>query len=102
MNNDPWAHRSEGMRCATCMWWLEKARKVTEVVAGPGLTMGPDPAEYGMVRVSDDIPERVSEDVAAPKPRLGRCRRHAPTMNGFVPTFETDWCGDHRLDENAL
>jgi len=21
---DPWAHRSIGMRCKTCMWWLRK------------------------------------------------------------------------------
>lgn len=33
---------------------------------------------------------------------LGRCRRHAPTMKGFVPVFETDWCGDHRLDESLF
>jgi hypothetical protein len=30
---------------------------------------------------------------------LGRCRRHAPTMNGYPIVFPTDWCGDHRLDE---
>lgn len=33
---------------------------------------------------------------------LGRCRRHAPSINGFVPVFETDWCGDHRIDENKI
>lgn len=33
---------------------------------------------------------------------LGRCRRHAPSMNGFAPVFSTDWCGDHRLDENKI
>ena len=21
---------------------------------------------------------------------------------GFVPVFETDWCGEHRLDENSI
>jgi|GEM_PF-4183626 len=21
---DPWKHRSDGMRCKTCMWWLRK------------------------------------------------------------------------------
>lgn len=21
---DPWSHRSEGMRCKTCMWWAPK------------------------------------------------------------------------------
>lgn len=33
---------------------------------------------------------------------LGRCRRHAPTMAGYPPTFEADWCGDHKLDETKL
>ena len=30
---------------------------------------------------------------------LGRCRRHAPTMNGYPVVFPVDWCGDHKLDE---
>jgi Pyruvate/2-oxoacid:ferredoxin oxidoreductase delta subunit len=33
---------------------------------------------------------------------IGRCRRHAPTMNGFPVVFPTDWCGDHKLDENKI
>ena len=33
---------------------------------------------------------------------LGRCRRHAPTMNGYPVVFESDWCGDHKLDEEKL
>jgi hypothetical protein len=33
---------------------------------------------------------------------LGRCRRHCPTMNGFPGVFNTDWCGDHKLDENKI
>lgn len=33
---------------------------------------------------------------------FGRCRRHAPTMSGYPAVFETDWCGDHKLDENKL
>ena len=31
--------------------------------------------------------------------RLGRCRRHAPTMSGFPVVYEDDWCGDHKLKE---
>jgi len=31
---------------------------------------------------------------------IGRCRRRAPTLNGFPVMYRTDWCGDHRLDEN--
>ena len=30
---------------------------------------------------------------------VGRCRRHAPTMNGFPVVFTKDWCGDHKIDE---
>jgi hypothetical protein len=35
-------------------------------------------------------------------PILGRCRKHAPTLNGWPAVFENDWCGDHKLDENKL
>lgn len=66
---DPWAHRSQGMKCASCMWFV--AKKAAD-------KSKPVP-ECGM---------------------LGRCRRHAPTMNGYPATFESDWCGDHKLDEN--
>lgn len=55
---DPWAHRSAGMKCLTCMWFVHKA---------PG--------------------------------NVGRCRRHAPTMNGYPVVFPDDWCGDHKLNE---
>ena len=58
--DDNWAHRSESMRCLTCMWFVQK----TEV--------------------------------------LGRCRRRAPTMSGYPAVFRTDWCGDHKLDENKI
>ena len=33
---------------------------------------------------------------------IGRCRRHAPTMQGYTVVFVSDWCGDHKLDENAM
>lgn len=29
--------------------------------------------------------------------KIGRCRRHAPTMSGFPIVYPVDWCGDHRL-----
>lgn len=38
----------------------------------------------------------------APREDFGRCRRNAPTMKGFVPVFASDWCGEHRMDENKL
>jgi hypothetical protein len=33
---------------------------------------------------------------------IGRCRRHAPTMQGFPVVYENDWCGDHKVDENSI
>lgn len=60
---DNWVHRSTGMRCGTCMWWVQK---------GDG--------------------DRV----------FGRCRKHAPTLDGWPAVFATDWCGDHKLDEKEI
>ena len=33
---------------------------------------------------------------------IGRCRRSNPTMKGFPALFPTDWCGEHKIDENKL
>lgn len=33
---------------------------------------------------------------------VGRCRRHAPSMNGYPVVMVTDWCGDHKLDEKTV
>lgn len=67
---DPWKHRSAGMRCRTCLWFVEK-----------------NPS--GLVSKAE-------------APVVGRCRRHAPTMGGYPVVYQTDWCGDHRLDENKV
>ena len=66
--NDNWKHRSKGMRCQTCMYFVEK----------------------------------ILLDEAGDRDRLGRCRRHAPTMSGWPVIFVSDWCGDHKLDENKI
>lgn len=31
-----------------------------------------------------------------------RCRRHAPTMNGYPAVYKDDWCGDHKMDKQAI
>jgi hypothetical protein len=64
VTKDPWAHRSAGMVCATCMWFAEKP--ATQVVG---------------------------------RDKIGRCRRHAPTMNGYPVVYGNDWCGDREADE---
>jgi hypothetical protein len=71
---DPWVHRSQGMRCKTCIWYVEKQTQ----------------------RIG------TSDSDVNPLNTIGRCRRHAPTMNGYPVVFVNDWCGDHRLDENKL
>ncbi len=74
--HDNWKHRSQGMRCRTCMYMVLKMPMQTQPTSNdPGVEL---------------------------KGELGRCRRHAPTMAGFPAVFETDWCGDHKLDENKI
>lgn len=67
---DPWVHRSSGMKCRTCMWFV-----------------GKEPQALTVTVKSHEV---------------GRCRRHAPTMGGYPVVYMTDWCGDHRLDENKI
>lgn len=74
MAEDNWKHRGKGMRCRTCMFFVEK---VNEIAA---------PAS----------PERCVAPETSPGTQ-GRCRRHAPTTVGFPVVFESDWCGDHKL-----
>jgi hypothetical protein len=66
--SDPWKHRAVGMRCLTCMWFVEKEGQQQTNHRG----------------------------------QLGRCRRHAPSMNGFPAVFGMDWCGDHKMDETKI
>ena len=65
MSSDNWAHRSKGIACGTCMWF---------------------------------VPKRVGEQPT----EIGRCRRRAPTLNGWPAVFDSDWCCDHKLDESKL
>lgn len=67
---DPWKHRSKGMRCSTCIWFVPKFSEAPVM-----------PQDHKIV---------------------GRCRRHAPTMNGYPVVYQDDWCGDHRIDENKV
>ena len=69
VKEDNWQHRSLGMKCMTCMWFVEKPAKG----GGPHLDA-----------------------------TLGRCRRHAPSMHGWPVMFESDWCGDHKIDEEKV
>ena len=88
--SDPWKHRSEGMRCKTCMWFAPKQAKVV--------------VENIEIDPSDLHPGKVIhvESPSLPSVDIGRCRRHAPTMNGYPVVFVNDWCGDHKLNENTI
>jgi hypothetical protein len=66
--HDMQQHRSEGMRCSTCMWWVEQ----------------------------------VDQGLSWWSWSLGRCRKHAPRLEGWPAVYDIDWCGDHKLDEAKL
>ena len=49
------------------------------------------------------VPKFTNEPVVPEGHKIvGRCRRHAPTMNGYPVVYPNDWCGDHRIDENKI
>jgi len=31
-----------------------------------------------------------------------RCRRHAPTLQGYPAVYPNDWCGDHKKDKESM
>jgi len=80
-NMDPWKNRSTGMRCRTCMWFVQKVEK--------------QPVTWDDAEKHGINAERKSKVV-------GRCRRHAPIMSGYPVCYADDWCGDHRVDENKI
>ena len=84
--SDPWKHRSSTMKCVTCMWFVEK-------VVPPTLAEQFEGLEAGSVSAAP------IQEVRAV---FGRCRKRAPTMNGYPAVFGADWCGDHKLDENKI
>lgn len=84
---DPWKHRSAGMTCSTCMWFVEK---VTQ----------PQPGTFSEVTGEGDFPHTEIKATVTKDHGFGRCRRHAPTVQGYPTVFGNDWCGDHKLDEN--
>ena len=48
------------------------------------------------------VPKIKSENNTPIVGNIGRCRKHAPTMNGYPAVYMNDWCGDHKLDENKV
>ncbi len=34
--------------------------------------------------------------------QIGRCRKHAPTLDGWPVMMISDWCGDHKLDKDRV
>lgn len=81
IKEDNWKHRSKEMLCNSCMWFVLKIQSNNMIAA---------------VSTKEEAKElnKLYD--------IGRCRRHAPTMSGFPVVFNTDWCGDHKLNENAL
>jgi len=87
---DPWKHRSESMKCKTCMWFCPKKQTINQVATMTDKDYST--LEEGEIHAVPDI-EVVN---------LGRCRRRCPTMNGYPVVFVNDWCGDHKLNENTV
>lgn len=44
------------------------------------------------------VPKVSTSGLMDERGRLGRCRRRAPTMNGYPAVYQEDWCGDHKIN----
>lgn len=97
LRDDPWEHRSEGMRCSTCMWYVPKVGDLYAVLQD-GVRMPLLPSPHHVAQESADAMRKayVAKTFEV-VPTKGRCRRHAPTMGGYPVVFPDDWCGDHKL-----
>ena len=91
MEKDNWKHRSNNMKCKTCMWFVLKLK-----LPVPYIPI--DPEELKAIRSGAVIKASSEPEVY----KVGRCRRHAPTMNGYPVVYITDWCGDHKIDEEKI
>lgn len=56
---------------------------------------------YVPKRVIPTSDTEVHENVVSVN-RVGRCRRRAPTLDGYPVVLESDWCGDHKIDERRF
>jgi hypothetical protein len=45
---------------------------------------------------------KTTRQVQVDRKVVGRCRKSAPTMDGYPVVFLDDWCGSHKLDENKI
>jgi hypothetical protein len=81
---DNWKHRSARMTCQTCMYFIRKEQKPINH-EGSG---------------DREMTQEEADDMR--RGPIGRCRRNAPTMKGWPVLFGSDWCGEHKLDENAI
>ncbi len=72
MSNDPWKHRSKGIKCNTCIWFVLKR-----------------PDEPGIIKRPFGYTGRCR-------------RRAPVVRYGYPVVFELDWCGDHKLNENEV
>jgi len=53
MSEDPWKHRSKGMRCETCMWFVLKVESKKKDILGRCRRHAPTMSGYPAVFLDD-------------------------------------------------
>jgi len=46
--------------------------------------------------------EKIARSSRTVRTTIGRCKRKAPTSNGFPMVYPNDGCGEQRIDENKI
>ncbi len=91
---------------------LERQRRILMEDAGDGTqkqAKDPTPPADNWIHRSRDMTCRTcmyfvekANNLTRPGRIIGRCRERSPTMKGWPPMFPSDWCGDHKIDENKI
>jgi len=101
---DNWDNRVIRMRCSTCRYFVPKDLYIMPIASQEDAGGAPVPDDDWWPRGEPIMPGPVPPKPPEPDSgnALGRCRRHAPKLKGWPVVFATDWCGDHKLDENKI
>jgi len=94
MSEDNWNHHEGKNKCKTCMWFVLKQPPVYIVKGSFSKIVEARPGKI--------VPVEEAESVRTTESNIGRCRRNAPTLNGWPVVFVSDWCGEHKLDETKI
>ncbi len=86
---DNWDRKTD-FHCDSCMFYVPKREHSSEAAIAIPIS---------------DLEFRIAKEGEKGikiSPDEGRCRRRAPTMQGFTVVYSNGWCGEHKIGSNPV